>query len=167
MKSTFKTAAIIIFCSIISINVNAQNENFKHRSTPQGLSYLEQAPHTLTLTDTINAPIATVWKAITDYSTYPLWFNGVEKCYSPSTPQTGLHSKRIVEVQGFKFYEDIILWEEEKAYGFTLLETNRKIYASGVEALYFEAIDENTTKVIYKGGFEYAGILSLWVWISV
>jgi hypothetical protein len=72
-----------------------------------------------------------------------------------------LHSKRIIQVGVLKFYEDIIILRPEIAFGFTILEENIGLFTRAVEAVYLEPIDEYSTRLIYRGGFEYRGIYNL------
>ena len=78
------------------------------------------------------------------------------------TPSTiDIHSKRIIQVGILKFYEDIIILRSERAFGFTILEENIGLFTRAVEAIYLEPIDDHTTRLIYRGGFEYRGIYNL------
>ena len=64
-----------------------------------------------------------------------------------------------------KFYEDIIILRPERAFGFTILEENIGLFTRAVEAIYLEPIDEYSTRLIYRGGFEYRGICSVGVYM--
>jgi len=156
---------IVILAVIFSTNMQAQetstsNNSFKNKLTPQAVDYVDTAPHTLELTDTIAAPISKVWELISVSKSWVKWFPDVTYCEELNTNAED-HKTRVLHGDGNKFLEEIILWEPNKAYGFTVLECNKKIARSFVELVYLEPIDENRTRITYKGGAEWRGVAKL------
>ena len=86
---------------------------------------------------------------------------GLNKCELVTPSPIDFHSKRIIQVGILKFYEDIIILQSERAFGFTILEENIGLFTRAVEAIYLEPVDEHSTRLIYRGGFEYRGIFNL------
>ncbi|MEM7039130.1 MAG: hypothetical protein AAF570_19295 [Bacteroidota bacterium] len=55
-------------------------------------------------------------------------------------------------------------WEKEKAWGFTVLESNVRIFKSLVEVVELEEVGEGQTKLTYFAGFEMKGMARLIGW---
>ena len=128
----------------------------KYKLTPKSAEYLEQAPHSIVFTDEIDAPIEDVWKVIKDCAYWTQWFPKMTSCETTDDGQ--LNASRQVQIGKRKFQQKIIIWEEKKAYGFTIIGANRKLFKSAVESVFLQAINENTTQITYKGGVKYAGM---------
>jgi hypothetical protein len=85
----------------------------------------------------------------------------LNKCELVTPSPIDLHSERIVQVGILKFYEDIVIWQPERAFGFTILEENIGLFTRAVEAIYLEPVDEDSTRLVYRAGLEFRGIYKL------
>ena len=155
---------LVLFAQANSTNTQGHEKMKKYYKVvlaPQNENFVDSAPNTVTYSLVVPFSAAKVWKIITNYSTWTQWFPKMKESKGEDSSKTGLHSKRLVRIGSMKLYQDIIVWKQNKAWGFTILESNKRIFKRAVEIIYLEATDENSTRLIYKGGFEYGGIFNL------
>ena len=131
---------------------------YKKKLVPKGEEYVSTAPEQISLSITINKPVSEVWKVIDNTPKFIEWFPGLKSGSFVDENETGLGAKRLAHLNSFKYYEEIVTYRPNEAWGFTMIESNSGAVKSYVEVLYLESIDDNTTKVIYKGGYEFNGI---------
>ncbi len=139
------------------------NTHYKKKMNPNGEEYVETAPRRNSQSIVINAPRSEVWDAIDDTPGFTEWFPGLKSASMEVVSEKGMGAKRLGHLNGFKYYEEIKKKKKNEAWGFTMLESNSGACKSITEVIYLESIDENNTKVTYKGGYEYGGIFR---WIS-
>jgi hypothetical protein len=167
MKKLLIILTIIILSAnaVVSPAVTAKESNlgewYRFTLIPEDEDFLDDAPRRVNCSVIVSVSASNLWKNIIDQNNWTKWFKGLNKCelVSPSPP--GLNSKRIIQVGILKFYEDIIILQSERAFGFTILEENIGLFTRAVEAIYLEPVDENSTRLIYRGGFEFRGIFNL------
>ncbi len=143
-----------------AMNQSQQKEKiyYSKKLIPQGENYVSTAPVTNSYSVTIKVPVEKVWEVIDDTPNFSKWFPGVKSGSMLNPNEKGMGSKRLAHLNNFKYYEEIIAYEPNKAWGFTMIESNSRACQSITEVIYLEAIDANTTKVTYKGGYEYKGM---------
>ena len=172
MKTKVLFLGIFIMQSILgfsqsqeAMNQSQQKEKIYYgkKLVPQGENYVNTAPVTNSYSITINVPIEKVWEVIDDTPNFPKWFPGVKSGSMINPEEKGMGSKRLAHLNSFKYYEEIIAYEPNRVWGFTMIESNSGACRSITEVIYLEAVDANTTKVTYKGGYEYKGIYK---WMS-
>lgn len=132
----------------------------KHYKKPmkmQGEQYVTSAPVQLTHSITIKAPVAKIWSVVDDTPNFDKWFKGVKWGKMEVPTDKGLGAKRLAQLNSNKYYEEIIAYEENKKWGFSMIESNSGLCKSITEVVYMEPIDKTTTRVTYKGGYEYNG----------
>ena len=134
---------------------------YKFQLIPEDEDFLDNAPRTVNCSVVVFVSASKLWKNIIDQNNWTKWFKGLNKCELVSPLPVNLHSKRIIQVGILKFYEDIIILRSERAFGFTILEENIGLFTRAVEAVYLEPVDEYSTRLIYRGGFEYRGVYNL------
>jgi len=130
---------------------------YKKKMIPQGIDYVNTAPSCMTQSIEIDATIEKVWSVIDDTPNYIKWFPGLKwgKFENPNIKNLG--AKRLAQLNNFKYYEEIIIYEPLKKWGFTMLESNSGACKSITEVISLEKINENRTKVTYQGGYEFQG----------
>ena len=167
MKTYILSLGVLLFQSMVGFSQSQEATNqsqqkekiyYGKKLIPQGENYVTTAPVTNSYAVTINVPIDKVWEVIDDTPNFPKWFPGVKSGSMIDPNEKEMGSKRLAHLKSFKYYEEIIAYEPNKAWGFTMIESNSGACRSITEVIYLEAIDANTTKVIYKGGYEYKGM---------
>lgn len=138
-----------------------ENKHYKKKMVPQGVEFVTNAPLCLTKSIIINKPIETVWAVIDNTPEYSLWFPGVKWGKFEDPNQTGMGAKRMAQLNNFKYYEEMIIYEPMSKWGFTMLESNSGMAKSMSEVITLERISDTQTKVIYQGGYEFKGIYRL------
>ena len=130
---------------------------YKKRMTPQGEEYVDSAPHTSTDSIMIQAPRSAVWSALDDTPGFASWFPGVRSGSMVVPAEKGLGAKRLAQLNRIKYFEEIVAYRENEAWGFTMLESSSGACKSITEVVYLEPVDDASTEVTYKGGYEFAG----------
>ncbi len=153
---------LFIFTSIHTAQTNIKPNAmilYKHKMTPQSENFVDSATLCMTEKIIINASIEKVWSIIDDTPNFNKWFPGLILAEMIDPAEKGLGAKRKAETKQFKYYEEIIAYEELSKWGFTMIESNSKAFESITEVIYLRAIDQNQTEVTYKGGYEPKGFL--------
>lgn len=120
-------------------------------------SFATTAPQKVVVETTVAASTASVWGALADNDAWPKWFDPMSSCISTSDPATGVGSTRSVVVGPLEADELFIIWEPEKAWGFTITRTNLPMAKRFLEMVELEAIGTTSspqTLVRYTGAFE-------------
>jgi hypothetical protein len=167
MKKLLIILTILIICTNVVLPVGGTSKEsnwgdwYRFQLIPKGEDFLDNAPRKVNCSVVVSVSASDLWKNIIDQNNWTKWFKGLNKCELVTPSPISLHSKRIVQVGILKFYEDIIILRPERAFGFTILEENIGLFTRAVEAVYLEPIDEHSTRLIYRGGFEFRGIFNL------
>ena len=167
MKKLLIILTILILSTIMILPVEGtvkESNNgdwYRFQLIPEDEDFLDTAPRRVNCSIVVNVSASELWNNIINQNNWTKWFKGLNKCELVTPSPVDLHSKRIIQVVILKFYEDIIILQPERAFGFTILEENIGLFTRAVEAIYLEPIDEYSTKLIYKGGFEFRGIFNL------
>jgi hypothetical protein len=138
-----------------------QSQSYRFQLIPEDEDFLDNAPRKVNCSIVVPVSASDLWINIINQDSWTKWFKGMKKCELVTSEPISLHSKRIVQVTPLKFYEDIVILETDRAFGFTILEENIGLFNRAVEAIYLEPIEENSTRLIFKGGYEYRGIYDL------
>lgn len=144
-----------------SMNIDSDNRYYKKKMEPQGAGYVDTAPITVKDSVIIDAPIEEVWNIIDNTQEFNKWFPGTISAQFVDPANTGLGAKRLAETKQFKYYEEIIIYEPNREWGFTILESNSGAFESAVERVTLIKVDDSTTKVIYRGGYAPKGMYTL------
>lgn len=123
------------------------------RLEPADLDFATSAPRSVTVEQTIAAPVARVWEVVTDNPGWVDWYPTMTEAVDTSDPTTGVGSTRRVKVGGLVAEERFIAWEPEQLWAFTIEKTNLPTAKRFLEQLEFEA-DGDTTTVRYTGAYE-------------
>ena len=167
MKKILILLTILLLFANIFLTVGGTIEEsylgdyYRFQLIPEDEDFLDNAPRTVNCSIVVSVSASNLWNNIIDQNNWTNWFKGLNKCELVSPSPVNLHSKRIIQVGILKFYEDIIILRSERAFGFTILEENIGLFKRAVEAVYLEPVDEYSTRLIYRGGFEYRGIYNL------
>jgi hypothetical protein len=168
MKKLFIILTILMLSTNVVLPVGGTakestnwGEWYRFKLIPEDEDFLDSADRRVNCSVVVSVSASDLWKNIIDQHNWTKWFKGLNKCELVTPSPIGLHSKRIVQVGILKFYEDIIILRPERAFGFTILEENIGLFTRAVEAIYLEPIDESSTRLIYRGGFEFRGIYNL------
>ena len=144
-----------------TVTESTKGDWYRIQLIPEDEDFLDNAPRRVNCSVVVSVSASDLWKNIIDQHSWTMWFKGLTTCELVTSSPIGLHSKRNIQVGLLKFYEDIIIWQPERAFGFTILEENIGLFTRAVEAIYLEPVDEHSTRLIYRGGFEYRAIYNL------
>lgn len=139
----------------------AQTKHYKKKMTPKGVDFVKNAPVTLSKSIEINAPIEKVWNVIDDTPNYTEWFPGVRWGKFEIESETGMGAKRLAQLNNIKYYEEMIAYNPNKEWGFTMLEATNGMCKSISELISLEDLGNGKTKVTYQGGYEFNGFFRL------
>jgi len=135
----------IIILTILILSANAvlpvggtekesnKGDWYRFQLIPEDEDYLDSADTRVNYSVVVPVSASDLWKNINDQQSWTKWFKGLDKCEMVTPSPVGLHSKRIIKVGLLKFYEDIIIWQPERAFGFTILEENIGLFTRAVE----------------------------------
>ncbi len=138
-----------------------ENSFYKKKLAAKGEDYVENAPQRISHSVIIDAPVSKVWNILDDTPRFTEWFPGFKSGRMVVASEKGINAKRLGHLNSFKYYEEIIAYREHEAWGFTMLESNSGAMKSIVEVIYLEPLGADTTKVTYKGGYEYNWFFNL------
>lgn len=159
------TIILLITNHVLIVGGIAKESNlgdwYRFQLIPEDEDFLDNAPRRVNCSIVVSVSASDIWKNIINQNNWTKWFKGLNKCELVTPSPIDLNSKRIIQVGVLKFYEDIIILRSERAFGFTILEENIGLFTRAVEAIYLEPIDNYSTRLIYRGGFEYRGIFNL------
>ncbi len=161
MKKIILAQLVVLLVSISVFAQDADVKYYKNKISPQTEDYVDKAPQKISGVFTINVPIEKVWSQLNDMEAWLVWYPNLKESKHVSSGKFGLGSERIAAIGNMKIYEEIIVWEENKAWGFTMLESNRKFFNELVEVLYLKKIDNSTTEITYKGGYAPRGMAKM------
>jgi len=128
---------------------------------PQGADYVNTAPTCRTQSIVIDKPINVVWSVIDDTPSYTKWFPGLKWGKFEDPNNTGMGAKRMAQLNSYKYYEEMIIYQPPYKWGFTMLEANTGACKSIAEVITLEEVGANQTKVTYRGGYEFQGFFRL------
>jgi len=163
----------IIILTILILSANAvlpaggtekesnKGDWYRFQLIPEDEDYLDSAETRVNYSVVVPVSASDLWKNINNQQSWTKWFKGLDKCELVTPSPVGLHSKRIIKVGLLKFFEDIIIWQPERAFGFTILEENIGLFTRAVEAVYLEPVDDDSTRLIYRAGLEFRGFYKL------
>lgn len=134
---------------------------------PVDQTFLARIKNPIIVEHTLNASKHKIWLVISDNSTWTQWYPGLSQCKTTS-PYTGLGSTRRVKQSWWLSDERIVLWEPNRAWGYTLESYNAPIFKHLFEQIELEEIgDVHTTPqtvVRYKGAYEAHWLMWFYSW---
>ena len=99
-----------------------------------------------------------VWAALIDHDSWAKWFEAILDVEPRGEPATGPGSKRRVTIQhGITIDEEVILWEPNRAWGFTVFAAGGpfSLMAHSLnERINIEALAENRVRATYLMGWD-------------
>lgn len=101
--------------------------------TKAPIDFPDTAPVRVSVEVNLKSPPKAVWDLLTDNPSWVNWFPGVTLCEDTSQQTTGVGVTRRIMVNGLQADEEIIAWEPERLWGFTVFETNRTFARRWVE----------------------------------
>jgi uncharacterized protein YndB with AHSA1/START domain len=117
---------------------------------PEDLGFADRAPWQFDVSATLAAAPAEVWSAFTDNTSWTAWYATCRVCRTTSTATEGLGMTRYIEVDALKAHEQVIAWEPERLWAFTVTELGRPFCTAMVERATFAASSGGGTDVTYR-----------------
>lgn len=121
-------------------------------------SYVDRARRRCHADGIIPAPPERVWQQLVDAPGWAEWFPNCRSCeYTSGTGESG--SARTVRVGAMRFDEVIVRSDENKAWAFTVVDTNLRLVTRLYEQVELEAThtaDGPSTRLSYTGAFDPA-----------
>lgn len=128
--------------------------------TKAPIDFADTAPVRVTVEVDLNSSATDVWNLITDNPSWVNWFQGVTLCENTSTQTGGVGATRRIMVNGLQADEEFIVWEPERCWGFTVLETNRRFARRWVERIEITPVNSGC-HVCYSTGMELLPLAKL------
>lgn len=118
--------------------------------TPRPPEWTPTAPVKVSVAREMQASPEAVFDALAEHETWPEWFRALSKVERIGDQHDGVGSKRRVEIQGrITADEEFIVWEPGRAWGFTVLETSRKLLRSLNELVTIQETGPDRVRVTY------------------
>ena len=104
----------------------------------EDLSFLGRAPWSVRCDGEVEAPRAAVFAALADPGTWSAWFPGVRRAWYPSPAPYGVGTIREAEVGGTRWVEELIAWEADHRWAYTVTRASVPIARAQVESFELE-----------------------------
>ena len=115
---------------------------------PVGLEFLDEAPLRADITVATALSREAVWAAFVDPSTWVSWFPGVvEAGYPDQTPPYGVGTIRTANVEGQRFEETILAWDEPARWTYRIDRCTVPLAHAQVESTELSVADDGGTLV--------------------
>jgi len=100
----------------------------------EDLSFLDRAPVRHVFTALVAAPRAAVFAALADPPSWPSWFPGVRAARYHGAPPYGVGTIREADVSGTRWVEEMIAWDADRPWAYTVLEASTPLAHAQVES---------------------------------
>lgn len=131
----------------------------------EDLTFLDRAPVVHRFEQTVPASRSAVFAALADPTTWPQWFPGVRAARYASPPPYGVGTIREADVAGTRWVEEMIAWEPDRRWAYTVTSTTSPLARAQVES--FELADDPSgTRVCWTLAFEPRLLLRLTGWVA-
>ncbi len=115
---------------------------------PVGLEFLDEAPLRADIAVPTVLSRETVWAAFVDPRTWVSWFPGVEEAsYPDQTPPYGVGTIRTANVEGQRFEETILAWDEPTRWTYRIDRCTVPLAHAQVESTELSLADDGGTLV--------------------
>lgn len=108
------------------------------------MTFLERAPVRHAFERTVAAPRAVVFAAIADPTGWKHWFPGVRDARYRDAPPYGVGTLREANVAGTRWLEEMIAWEPERRWAYTVLDASAPIASAQVESFELDDVPGGT-----------------------
>ena len=105
----------------------------------EDLSFLRRAPVSVVCDGEVEAPRTAIFAALADPGTWSAWFPGVRRAWYPSPAPYGVGTIREAEVGGTRWVEELIAWEADLRWAYTVTRASVPIAWAQVESFELEA----------------------------
>jgi deazaflavin-dependent oxidoreductase (nitroreductase family) len=100
----------------------------------EDLSFLERAPVRHDFAAVLAAPRPDVFAAIADPTSWSSWFPGVRSARYRGVPPYGVGTIREADVSGTRWIEEMIAWDADRRWTYTVIESSTPLAAAQVES---------------------------------
>jgi len=119
------------------------------------LDFLDSAPIRIAHEETVRAPIAAVWQAVSDPAAWLEWFPKVKECGWTSAETRCVGSTRTIRIGPASFDERFIEWDEDTMrFHFTVTRTSLPIANRMVEGAALTDNGDGTVTVTWRSAIE-------------
>jgi uncharacterized protein YndB with AHSA1/START domain len=129
-----------------------------HDLRREDVTFADRAPLLNEAHVDLPATPAEIWPALADAAAWTRWFRGVRVARYTTPPPHGVGAMRHVEVQRLEVDEEVIAFEPERRFAFSVRTANRAGFEAMVEVVDLEPRGD-TTRVTYRQAIETAGWL--------
>jgi uncharacterized protein YndB with AHSA1/START domain len=112
-----------------------------------GPSFVDDAPTRYVTVSHIDAPVQAVWDAFCDPASWPRWFPHVERVVHEGPPGLGMIRKSWVA--GCAHVETMVIWDEPRAWGYTVNRATEPLAAAQLELTAFDPTNDGGTRVTW------------------
>jgi uncharacterized protein YndB with AHSA1/START domain len=99
----------------------------------EDMTFVERAPVRHVFTEVVAAPRDAVFAAIADPTGWHAWFPGVRSARYASPPPHGVGTIREADVSGTRWVEEMIAWEPDRRWAYTVTEASTPLASAQVE----------------------------------
>jgi len=99
----------------------------------EDMTFLERAPVRHVFRAVVAAPRASVFAALADPTCWHAWFPGVRSARYSSAPPYGVGTIREADVSGSRWVEEMIAWDAECRWAYTVIESSAPLAEAQVE----------------------------------
>ncbi len=122
------------------------------------VDFLDSAPIRITHTETVRAPVAAVWRAMSDPAAWVDWFGNVKACAWTSEDTRRVGSTRRITVGPAWLDERFLVWEEDAMrYFFTVSRTRLPMARRMVEGAELHDRGDGRVDVTWHSAVEPRG----------
>jgi carbon monoxide dehydrogenase subunit G len=111
----------------------------------EDLEFIERAPVVHVVEAVATAPRAAVFAALADAESWPRWFPGVRTAGYTSPPPHGVGTIRESIVSGTHWVEEMIAWEDERRWGWTVTGASLPFAVAQVELFELNEMGADTS----------------------
>src|SRR5262245_20024205 len=99
----------------------------------ENLKFVEHAPVVRATAAEVAAPRARVFQALVDTPGWTRWFPNVRSAEYTSPPPHGKGSIRLSDTAGTQWEEEVIVWDVDRRWGWTVLRASVPLATAQVE----------------------------------
>jgi carbon monoxide dehydrogenase subunit G len=112
---------------------------------PVEMRFLDSAPKCWVIERDVAAPLADVWCAYTDPTTWSQWFPGVAWARYRGEPPYGVGSVREAMIRKRRFEETMLAWEKERVWAYRIDRCDTPLASAQIECTEFSATPDGAT----------------------
>ena len=124
----------------------------------ESLGFVERAPAVHVAEGEVRAARAAVFAALVDPWGWKSWFPNVREASYTSPPPYGVGTIREADVGGTRWVEEIVAWDEDTRWAWTVVRTSLPFATAQVESFEIEGGSSCNGTLLRRGATEHRGL---------